>query len=95
MDVTPPPGMFKAMQTFVDSVIGEAPAAIETSPAAERRREERKTAMDFLHNLVRLSMRMGVARHYQEMGWPTIMDDIRPNPIKKDVPVSDNIVIPQ
>lgn len=93
MDVTPPPGMLKAMLAFTDALVGEAPTAIETSPAAEKRRDDRRRVMDFLHNLVRLSMRVGVGRYYEEQGWPTSEDQIRPSPIKKDPVHSDQIEI--
>ena len=95
MDVTPNPGMFKAMCAFTDCVVGEAPTSIETSPASEKRREDRRMVMDFLHNLVRLSMREGVGRHYREMGWPVVEDHVKPNPLKLTPPNSDTIQIPQ
>lgn len=82
MNVTPSKQMFAAMSAFVDSTIGEAPTDIETTPAAEKRRAARRIAFDFLHDLVRLSMREGVGRYLRERGMPTVVDDVKPNPIK-------------
>jgi hypothetical protein len=84
--------MYKAMCAFVDSTVGEAPTAIEKTRAADDRREARRVAMDFLHNLVRLAMREGVGRHYRERGWPVVQDEVRPNPVKSGAPVSDTIL---
>ncbi len=84
MNVTPSDRMFKVMATFVDSVVGEAPLAVETTPAAENRRQARRIAFDFLHGLVRLSMREGVARYLREMGQATAEDEIRPSPLKRE-----------
>lgn len=64
MDVTPSPAMFRAMSALTDAACGEAPLSIETSPAAERRRESRAIMMDALHRLVGLAMREGVARTF-------------------------------
>lgn len=94
MDVTPNPGMFRAMSAFVDSTVGEAPTAIETSPAAEKRREARRIAFDFLHDLVRLSMRDGVGRYLRERNLPTAQDNVRPNPLKLRSVNSDTIIGP-
>jgi hypothetical protein len=62
MDVTPTPAMLRAMQAFVNATIGDAPGSHETTTPANNRRAARENAMQFLHNLVRLSMREGVAR---------------------------------
>jgi hypothetical protein len=85
MDVTPSPGMYRAMEAFVSSTIGEAPLKSETTTAANNRRQARRVAMDFLHDLVRLSMREGVARDRRERGMPTVQDDVQPNKLAREV----------
>lgn len=97
MDVTPNPGMLKAMEAFADACFGEKPGAKDFGPGAIKRRAQHRMAMDFLHNIVRLAMREGVGRHYREMGWHTVPDEIRPNPVKaavSDAIGSDNIILP-
>lgn len=82
MDTTPSPKMYEAMSKFVDSVVGEAPTDVESTTPARKRRQQRRIAMDFLHSLVRLSMREGVGRFIRERGGATVMDTVRPNPLK-------------
>jgi hypothetical protein len=62
IDVTPTQKMFEAMQMATDAICGEAPLAIEQSAAANKRRDQRATMMNFMHRLVHLSMREGAAR---------------------------------
>jgi hypothetical protein len=85
MDVTPTKGMLETMEAFTDAVCGEQPDKKDAGPGAMKRRANRRMVMDFLHNLVRLSMREGVGRHYVEMGWPVRQDEVRPNPLKRAV----------
>jgi hypothetical protein len=85
MDVTPPPGLYKVMLNLTDAFIGEEPLAIETTRAANDRREARRKMMDILHNIVRLSMRVGVARYRTENGLPVVEDSVRPDPVLKMV----------
>lgn len=84
MDVTPSPGMYRAMAAFVDSAVGEAPLAVETTTPANNRREARRVAFDFLHDLVRLSMREGVARYRMARGEPCVQDEVRPNVLARE-----------
>lgn len=60
--MTPNDKMFQSMAKFTDVMCGEEPMAVETTRAAQQRRENRKLCMDYLHRLVHLSMREGAAR---------------------------------
>lgn len=98
MDVTPSKKMFETMQTFTDAVCGEEPTKLDHGPGAQKRRAHRRMVMDFLHNIIRLSMRVGVARYRMERGLPVVEDQVRPNPLKKAVSDSfaanDRIIAP-
>lgn len=72
MDVTPTPKMFEAMAKFTDAVCGEEPHRLMIGPGASKTREARRQMMDFLHNLVAMSMRVGGARMAKEYGIPTL-----------------------
>lgn len=85
MNVTPPDNLYRAMCKLCDHFVGEEPARLETTPAAERRREERRSFMDMMHTFVRLTMREGVRRYCEERGLPMVEDAIRPDPISKAV----------
>src|SRR5689334_9578589 len=84
MNVTPHKKMFEAMEAFVASTVGDAPLAVETTTAANNRREARRRAMDFLHDLVRLCMREGVRRYCVERGLPVIEDEIKPDQLARE-----------
>ena len=92
MDTTPSPKMYEAMSAFVDAAVGEAPTDVESTAPARKRRQQRRAAMDFLHNLVRLSMREGVGRYVRERGGATVADAVRPNPLKVEGPGSSTIL---
>jgi hypothetical protein len=85
MDVTPTPGLLRVMEHLTQEFIGEEPLAVETSTAAQNRRAARRMMMDILHNIVRLSMRIGVARYLMAHGKPVVEDNIKPDPVGKAV----------
>jgi hypothetical protein len=97
VNVTPTEGMYKAMDHLVTATVGDQPGNKETSSAAHDRRQARRQMFDILHNLVRLSMRIGVARFCEERGIPVVKDSIEPDPVAKavreDAPVSNVIAI--
>lgn len=99
MNVTPPPGLYKVMAALVDKTCGEAPTDKETTPAADERREVRRAMFDVLHNMVRLSMRVGAQRFCEERGLPVVEDQVKPDPVGKAVrdaqPVSNVVQIHQ
>lgn len=66
MDVTPTDRMFRAMQQFVDAMCGEEPSRLMIGPQAQKVRERRRAAMDFLHALVAVAMRTGAMRASME-----------------------------
>lgn len=71
MDVTPSLAAYRAMEALIDATVGEAPAPIETSRAANQRREKRKSMFDWLHRFYALAMREGTGRYLKEHGAPT------------------------
>lgn len=81
MDVTPTPKMLEAMKAFTNVLVGEEPLKVETTPAANKLRNDRRRVMDWLHNFCRLSMREGVRRDREARKMPTMEDPIRPNPL--------------
>jgi len=54
--------MYQAMNSLIDSSIGEAPHMMDQSAGANARRIKREAMMSILHSLVALSMREGVNR---------------------------------
>jgi hypothetical protein len=92
MDVTPGTKMFEAMSAFVDATVGENPGPHETTAAAEKRRDARRKVFDFLHGLVRLSMREGIRRDRAARGMPVAADEVQPNPLKRDAANSSLIM---
>lgn len=71
MDVTPSPKMFEAMAKFTDAMCGEEPHRLLVGPGASKVRESRRAMMNFLHQLVALSMREGGRRMAREYGIKT------------------------
>jgi len=71
MDVTPSDKMYEAMRRIADVLIGPPPLDIETTPAANRRREERMEFMSLMHTFVAMTMREGARRAFEERGMPT------------------------
>lgn len=67
IDVTPTTPAFKAMEKFVDSIIGEAPGKLDLGAGAGKRREARRMAFDFLHRMYGLAMRHGHAMAWDEI----------------------------
>jgi hypothetical protein len=89
MDVTPTNKMHEFIMKTCDAVIGPAPGKLETTPAAERRREARENFIAGQYTLIRLAMREGVARDRRAQGLPVEKDQIIPAAIKgQGMPVS-------
>lgn len=85
MDVTPTKKMLESMLAFTEAVAGEEPGKHEQSPAANKRRNDRRRVMDWLHNFSRLNMREGVGRYLRARGQPTVEDHVRPNRVTRAV----------
>ena len=68
MDITPTNKQILAMQKFVDALCGEEPSRLDHSQSAVNRRAVRANAMDMLHRMVGLSIRIGAERMKAHLG---------------------------
>lgn len=71
MDVTPTRPMLESIMAMADALIGQAPLKIETSTAANKRRQAREHFIDLMHRYTAMSMREGARRALEERGLAT------------------------
>lgn len=67
LNTTPTAKAFEAMSKFVEAAVGEEPSKLDRGPGAQKLREARTSAFNFLHRMYALAMRHGHAEAYNEM----------------------------
>lgn len=68
MDATLTLNQQKALEMFLDAMVGEQPSILDHGHGAEERRRKRAEAREWLHKFATLSMRIGAQRARAALG---------------------------